>query len=52
MRIVAGLGLVSCLVLMFSLPRRSWLVGAAVVAAGALIHVARGAAARKKTLPD
>jgi APA family basic amino acid/polyamine antiporter len=49
MRIVAGLGLASCLVLMFSLPRRSWLVGAAVVAAGALVHVARCEAARGKT---
>jgi APA family basic amino acid/polyamine antiporter len=34
MRIVAGLGFLSCLVLMLNLPRLSWIVGAAVVAAG------------------
>ena len=36
MRIVTGLGLLSCLVLMANLPRLSWIVGAAGVAAGAL----------------
>ena len=36
LRIVTGLGLLSCLALMASLPRRSWIVGAAVVASGAL----------------
>lgn len=35
-RAAAGLGLLSCLVLMASLPRRAWIVGAAVVASGAL----------------
>lgn len=33
-RIVAGLGFLSCLVLMLNLPRLAWIVGAAVVAAG------------------
>ncbi len=40
LRVVAGLGLVSCLVLMASLPRMSWIVGGAVVAAGAAYHAA------------
>lgn len=35
-RIVAGLGFASCLVLMISLPKMSWIVGAAVVASGAV----------------
>jgi APA family basic amino acid/polyamine antiporter len=34
-RIVTGLGLLSCLVLMTNLPWLSWIVGAGVVAAGA-----------------
>ena len=47
LRIVTGLGLLSCFVLMVSLPRLSWIVGAAVVAAGALYY-AWGAAKRAK----
>lgn len=35
-RVAAGFGLLSCAVLMFNLPRRAWIVGAAVVAAGLL----------------
>ena len=35
-RIVTGLGFVSCVVLMAHLPWRSWMVGAAVLAAGAV----------------
>lgn len=38
MRIVTGLGFLSCLVLMANLPVRSWIVGAAVVASGALYY--------------
>jgi APA family basic amino acid/polyamine antiporter len=38
MRIVTGLGVLSCLVLMFSLPRRAWLVGAVVIALGAAYY--------------
>ena len=37
-RFVTVLGLLSCLVLMANLPRLSWLVGAAVLAAGAVYH--------------
>jgi APA family basic amino acid/polyamine antiporter len=47
MRVVTGLGLLSCFVLMASLPRLSWIVGAAVVAAGALYY-AWGTAKRTK----
>jgi len=47
MRIVAGLGLLSCFVLMASLPKLSWIVGAAVVATGALYY-AWGAAKRAR----
>jgi APA family basic amino acid/polyamine antiporter len=47
LRVVTGLGLLSCLVLMASLPRLSWIVGAAVVAAGALYY-AWGAAKRAR----
>ena len=39
-RLVTTLGLLSCLVLMISLPRLSWIVGAAVVAAGVLYYFA------------
>ena len=39
-RLVTALGLLSCLVLMVSLPRLSWIVGAAVVAAGVLYYFA------------
>ncbi|RPI97605.1 MAG: amino acid permease [Candidatus Aminicenantes bacterium] len=49
MRIVTGLGLVSCLVLMANLPRRSWVVGAAVVASGAIYHWGRTTASRRKS---
>jgi len=49
MRIVTGLGLVSCLVLMANLPRRSWLVGAAVVASGAIYQWGRTTASRRKS---
>ena len=38
MRIVTGFGFLSCLVLMANLPVRSWIVGAAVVASGALYY--------------
>jgi APA family basic amino acid/polyamine antiporter len=38
MRFVTALGFLSCLVLMFSLPARAWLVGAAVVAAGTVYY--------------
>ena len=48
MRIVTGLGLVSCLVLMANLPRRSWVVGAAVVGAGAVFQWGRTAVLRKR----
>jgi APA family basic amino acid/polyamine antiporter len=44
MRVVTALGFLSCLALMFSLPKRSWIVGAAAVAAGALFHWATNAA--------
>jgi APA family basic amino acid/polyamine antiporter len=37
-RIVTAFGLLSCLALMVSLPRVSWIVGAAVLAAGALYY--------------
>ena len=37
-RIVTAFGLLSCLALMVSLPRLAWIVGAAVLAAGALYH--------------
>jgi APA family basic amino acid/polyamine antiporter len=37
-RIVTGFGLLSCLVLMISLPRLAWIVGAAVLATGALYY--------------
>jgi APA family basic amino acid/polyamine antiporter len=37
-RIVTGLGFLSCLVLMLNLPRVSWIVGAAVVTAGAVYY--------------
>jgi APA family basic amino acid/polyamine antiporter len=37
-RSVAALGLLSCLVLMISLPRLSWIVGGAVIAAGAAYY--------------
>jgi len=49
MRIVTGLGLVSCLVLMANLPRRSWVVGAAVVASGVIYHWGRTTASRRKS---
>jgi len=48
MRIVTGLGLVSCLVLMANLPWRSWVVGAAVVGAGAIYQWGRTAVLRKR----
>jgi len=38
-RFVTGLGLLSCLVLMVSLPVLSWGVGAAAVAAGAAYYL-------------
>jgi APA family basic amino acid/polyamine antiporter len=38
MRLVTALGFVSCIVLMFSLPTRAWLVGAVVVAAGVVYY--------------
>ncbi|MGZ5425235.1 MAG: amino acid permease, partial [Candidatus Aminicenantales bacterium] len=41
MRIVTGLGFVSCLVLMVNLPMLSWVVGAVVVALGALYQWGR-----------
>ena len=49
MRIVTGLGLLSCLVLMANLPRRSWVVGAAVVAAGAIYQWGRTALSRARS---
>ncbi|HPW17502.1 MAG TPA: amino acid permease [Candidatus Aminicenantes bacterium] len=39
-RVATAFGLASCVVLMASLPRLSWIVGAAVVAAGALFYAA------------
>jgi APA family basic amino acid/polyamine antiporter len=50
MRIVTALGLLSCLVLMFNLPKRSWIVGAAVVALGALIYWGRTSASRTESV--
>ncbi len=49
MRIVTGLGLLSCLVLMVHLPWRSWVVGAAVVASGAVYHWGRQIAEKKRS---
>jgi len=43
-RLVTGLGLLSCLVLMISLPMRSWIAGAAAIAAGVLFYGIRKAA--------
>lgn len=40
LRIAAGLGFLSCLVLMISLPLQSWVVGAAAAAAGSLYYFA------------
>ena len=37
-RFVTAFGLLSCLVLMVSLPKLSWIVGAAVLAAGAVYY--------------
>jgi APA family basic amino acid/polyamine antiporter len=48
MRLVTALGFVSCLVLMFSLPPRAWLVGAVVVAAGTVYYRVPGLRPRKK----
>ncbi len=47
MRIVTGLGFLSCLILMSNLPKRSWIVGAAVVAAGAIYQWGRIRTSRK-----
>jgi len=49
MRLVTGLGLLSCLVLMVNLPAGSWIVGAAVVVIGAVYQWGRTAATRKKS---
>jgi len=49
MRIVTALGLISCLILMANLPRRSWIVGAAVVAAGAVYQWGRTSASRNRS---
>jgi len=48
-RLVTALGLLSCLVLMINLPRLSWIVGAAVVAAGALYYAALPGRSRPAT---
>jgi APA family basic amino acid/polyamine antiporter len=48
MRFVTALGFLSCLVLMFSLPTRAWLVGAIVVAAGVVYYRIPALRPRKK----
>jgi hypothetical protein len=48
MRIVTALGFLSCLVLMISLPRMAWLVGAGVVAAGIVYYRIPALRPRKK----
>jgi basic amino acid/polyamine antiporter, APA family len=47
-RVVTGLGLVSCLVLMINLPMRSWVAGAVAIAAGVVFYVIRKAALRRE----
>jgi APA family basic amino acid/polyamine antiporter len=47
-RFAAGLGVLSCLILMGNLPRLSWIVGAAVLTAGALYYFAVAKAKRSK----
>jgi APA family basic amino acid/polyamine antiporter len=47
MRAVTGLGLLACLVLMTSLPARSWAAGAAAVAAGAAYQWVRTRRSRR-----
>lgn len=49
MRIVTALGLLSCLVLMANLPRRAWIVGGAVLAAGVIYQWGRTSASRNKS---
>jgi APA family basic amino acid/polyamine antiporter len=39
--IIPSLGLLSCIVLMFSLPQESWIVAAAVVAVSAVLYLLR-----------
>jgi amino acid transporter len=48
LRVVTGLGFLSCFVLMASLPGRSWAVGAIVVAAGALYYALEKVRGRKR----
>lgn len=47
-RSVTALGFLSCIVLMFSLPTRAWVVGAVVVAAGIVFYRIRLLRQRKK----
>ena len=49
LRVVTGFGFLSCVVLMGSLPMRSWIVGAVVVAAGALYYALDKARDRRRT---
>jgi APA family basic amino acid/polyamine antiporter len=48
MRLVTLLGFLSCLVLMISLPKISWIVGAAAIALGALYYWGRTIASRRR----
>jgi APA family basic amino acid/polyamine antiporter len=48
MRLVTALGFLSCLILMASLPKMSWLVGAAVMAAGVIYYRIPAFRPRKK----
>jgi len=48
LRAAAGLGLISCLVLMLSLPRRAWIAGGAVTASGAVYALVNAGRSRKK----
>ena len=48
LRVVTALGLLSCLVLMFSLPMLSWLAGAAAAAVGAIYYWGRRSASRER----
>lgn len=48
-RLATGLGFLSCVVLMVSLPRISWIVGAAVLTAGAIYYLALAKSGRGRT---
>jgi APA family basic amino acid/polyamine antiporter len=51
-RIVTGLGFASCVVLMANLPKMSWIVGAVVVALGAVYYWGRTTTSRKRSLNE